>query len=160
MQHYRWPTWAQGEMVHLPAESGPEREENKDKPKSNHFIAKAPYRPTLEAQRTSPTENGPIWPQKGAATPRDWLLPYWLLLAPSFAGCFLPPLQCQLHGCFAEDLHGQWRSYQDRKACKEAQLHSISTIQSYDSLIQGLWWRGTWIADMAHWVASTPSFNI
>ena len=42
---------------------GPRREENMGKPKSNHLIStKAPHRPTLEAQRRSLTEDGPIWP--------------------------------------------------------------------------------------------------
>jgi hypothetical protein len=53
---------AQGDKTHLPAESGPEREENKDKPNSNHLIlAKALHRPTLEAQRSSTTKDGPVW---------------------------------------------------------------------------------------------------
>jgi len=60
----------QGEKAHLPAESGLEREENIDKPKSNHFFsAKVLHRPTLEAQRRSPTEDGLIWRQLGSGQP-------------------------------------------------------------------------------------------
>jgi hypothetical protein len=45
-----------------------------------------------------PPKMGQFGHKKGAAAPRDWPLPYWLLSAPSFAGCFLPPLQRWLHG--------------------------------------------------------------
>ena len=76
------PTRAQGGKTHLPAESGPEREENKDKPKSNHFFsAKALHRPTLEAQRRSPTEDGLIrprswvdWPPTSSVRLELWLV--------------------------------------------------------------------------------------
>ena len=51
--------------------TGPRREENMGKPKSNHLIStKAPHRPTLEAQRRSPTEDGPIWPLLGGGRPQ------------------------------------------------------------------------------------------
>ena len=50
--------------------TGPRREDNMGKHKSNHLIsAKAPHRPTLKAQRRSLTEDGPIWPQLGVGRP-------------------------------------------------------------------------------------------
>jgi hypothetical protein len=142
-------------MAHLPAESGPEREENKDKPKSNHFFsAKALHRPTLEAQRRSPAEMGQFGPSWGAATPRERPLPFLARSGPNFTSCLLPSLQTLVACASWKTWYEGWQFSQDREACKEAQLHSISTIHLM--MVWGLWCRGTRITDMAHWVASPP----
>jgi hypothetical protein len=119
---------AQGEKAHLPVESGPEKEENKDKPKSNHFSTKALHRSTIEAQRSALSKMGQFVPNNGAAAPRGWPSPFLTRSSPNFVGCFLPPLQTSV-GCVSwKKWCGKWQFAQGRKACKKAQLHSISTI--------------------------------
>ena len=66
----------------LTSRPGPEREENKDKPKSNHLISVEYLQSAaLEAQRTLPTEDGPIWPQPGVGRPLGVVTPHWHRLA-------------------------------------------------------------------------------
>ena len=78
------------------------------KPKSNHLIsAKALHRPTLEAKRRSPTDDGPIWPQLGAGRPQGLagpsLAPFGLNFG-QLAHATSPNVGCM---CFVEDL--AWR---------------------------------------------------
>ena len=132
---------------------GSKREENKDKPKSNHLISvKCPHRLTQEVQRRSPTEDGPI---QG-----DWWCsrtshPYLVCSGPNFVGCLLLPLQRRLHAYFRWIGMEGWWFAQDRKACKEAQLHSISTID-----LMMVWTKGH--AEEAHgsltWRIEWPPF--
>jgi hypothetical protein len=104
-------------MAHLPVESGPKREENKDKPKSNHFFSvKALRRPTLEAQPKI-GQFGPSW---GAAAPRERSLPFLARSGPNFVGCLLPPLQTSVACASRKTWYGGWQFAQDREACKEA----------------------------------------
>ena len=59
MQHYKHPTRAQGEIAHLPAESGPEGMENKAKFQPNHLIfIEQHHGPSQEDHRSSPTKDG------------------------------------------------------------------------------------------------------
>jgi hypothetical protein len=65
---------------------------------------------------------------KGAAAPRGRPCPFLARSGPNFTGCFLPPLQMPVACVSQKKWYGGWRFAQGRKACKEAQLHSISTI--------------------------------
>ena len=86
------------------------------------------HRHVPDIPRSPLCEGGGDWSHSRAADQLGHPTPTWRRSARTMIGWFLSPHQRRLHGYSSRDWFNGWQFAQDTKACKEAQLHPISTI--------------------------------
>ena len=142
---------AQKEKIHYQAKSGPSRVEKKNQTQ----IKRSPigiklHRGGPDIPRSPPCEGGGDQSHSRGGQPIGLADPHLVLFGPNFGRLVLTASPTSVAWVFAKGL--VWRmaicSRQEGMHVSTTPLHLHHT--SYDGLIQGLWWRGTWIADMAH----------